>query len=174
MKLKVCYYGNPILRKKTEVITEITPEICQLAQEMMGSLDELNAIGLAANQVGSSHRLFVLRRYIHLPEGKWTVSEPYAYLNPKILDHSKETWIDEEGCISIPKIKLPVERPLKIKVESMRLDGSTVVEELEGINARVVLHENDHLNGVLYIDRVEEKYLKSVESQLREIKKNLA
>lgn len=174
MKLKICYYGNPILRKKTETIQEITPEICALAQEMMGSLDELNAIGLAANQVGHFLRLFVLRRYIHLPDGKWAVSEPYAYLNPKILEHSKETWVDEEGCISIPKVKLPVERPLKIKVESMRLDGSTVVEELEGINARVVLHENDHLNGVLYIDRVEEKYLKPAQPRLREIKKTLA
>ncbi len=171
MKLKICYYGNPILRKKTEKVTEVTDEIRELATEMIEALDYFKGIGLAANQVGSLHRFFVLRRYIHLPDGTWSVSEPYVYINPKILEHSKETWVDEEGCLSIPKLRLPVERPLKIKVESMRLDGSMVIEEVEGLNARVILHENDHLNGVLYIDRVEEKHLKPVEKQLREIKK---
>ncbi len=87
------------------------------------------------------------------------------------LEHSKETWVEEEACMSIPKLHLPVERPLRIKVESTKLDGSRIVEELEGINARVVMHENDHINGVLFIDRVEDKYLKPAEAKLREIKK---
>ena len=73
--------------------------------------------------------------------------------------------------MSLPKLHLPVERPLRIKVESTKLDGSRIVEELEGINARVVMHENDHINGVLFIDRVEDKYLKAAEAKLREIKK---
>jgi len=171
MKLTFCYYGNPILRKKGEPVTEITEEIKELAHAMIDYFDHHNGIGMAAQQVGKALRLFVLRRYIHLPDGKWTVSEPHVYINPKILEVSKETWVEEEGCMSIPKLKLPVERPLSIKIESTKLDGSRIVEELEGINARVVLHENDHINGVLYIDRVEEKYLKPVQAQLREIKK---
>ena len=172
MKLKLCYYGNPILRKKGEPIQEVTDEVRQLAQDMIQLMDTSNGIGLAAPQVGYSIRLFVLRRYLHDERGNWSVSEPVVYINPKITWHSKETWVSEEGCLSIPKLNLPVERPLKIKVESTRLDGSPVEEELEGINARVVLHENDHINGVLYIDRVEKKYLKEVDSQLRKIKKD--
>lgn len=171
MKLTFCYYGNPILRKKGELIKEITDEIKELVAAMVDYFDNNNGIGMSAQQIGKALRLFVLRRYVHLPDGKWTVSEPHVYINPKILEVSKETWIEEEGCMSIPKLHLPVERPLRIKIESTKLDGSRIVEELEGINARVVLHENDHINGVLYIDRVEDKYLKSVEAKLREIKK---
>jgi peptide deformylase len=171
MKLTFCYYGNPILRKKGEPVKEITDEIKELVAAMVDYFDHHDGIGMSAQQVGLALRLFVLRRYIHLPDGKWTVSEPYVYINPKILEVSKETWVEEEGCMSIPKIRLPVKRPLKIKVESTNLDGSRIVEELEGINARVVLHENDHINGMLYIDRVEDEYLKPVEGKLREIKK---
>jgi peptide deformylase len=171
MKLTFCYYGNPILRKKGEPVTEITDEIKELVAAMIDYFDNNNGIGLSAQQVGKTLRLFVLRRYVHLPDGKWTVSEPHVYINPKILERSKETWIEEEACMSIPKLHLPVERPLRIKVESTKLDGSRIVEELEGINARVVMHENDHINGVLFIDRVEDKYLKPVEGKLREIKK---
>lgn len=171
MKLTFCYYGNPILRKKGEPVTEITDEIKELVLAMIDYFDNNNGIGLSAQQVGKTLRLFVLRRYVHLPDGKWTVSEPHVYINPKILERSKETWVEEEACMSIPKLHLPVERPLRIKVESTKLDGSRIVEELEGINARVVMHENDHINGVLFIDRVEDKYLKPVEAKLREIKK---
>ncbi len=171
MKLTFCYYGNPILRKRGEPVKEITDEIRELIVAMVDYFDNNNGIGMSAQQVGKALRLFVLRRYIHLPDGKWTVSEPHAYINPKILEVSDETWVQEEACMSLPKLYLPVERPLKIKVESTKLDGSRIIEELEGLNARVVLHENDHINGVLFIDRVEDKYLKAVEGRLREIKK---
>jgi peptide deformylase len=170
VKLTFCYYGNPILRKKGEPVTEITEEIKQLAHAMVDYFDNNNGIGMAAQQVGKALKLFVVRRYIHLPDGKWTVSEPHVYINPKILEVSKETWVEDEACMSIPKLHLPVERPLRIKIESTKLDGSRIKEELEGINARVVMHENDHINGVLFIDRVEQKYLKAAEAKLREIK----
>jgi peptide deformylase len=171
VKLQICYYGNPILRKKSEPITEITDEIRQLAADMVDTFDNNDGIGLSAIQVGKPIRMFVLRRYIHQPDDKWTVSEPIVYINPKILERSDETWMNEEGCLSVPKIYLPVERPLRVKVESTKLDGTKVIEEFEGINARVILHENDHINGVLFIDRVDDKYLKPVEGKLREMKK---
>lgn len=171
MKLTVRLYGDPILRKKGETVHEITDEIRTLVQDMVETMDVDNGIGLAACQVGHAIRLFVLRRYIDMPDGKWTVSDPIVYINSKILSVSRETWVQDEGCLSIPKLQLPVERPYKIKVESTRLDGTHVVEELEGINARVILHENDHTNGVLHIDRVKDRYLKEVEDKLRAIKK---
>jgi peptide deformylase len=112
-------------------VTEITDEIKELVTAMIDYFDNNNGIGLSAQQVGKALRLFVLRRYIHLPDGKWTVSEPHVYINPKILERSKETWVEEEACMSIPKLHLPVERPLRIKVESTKLDGSRIIEELE-------------------------------------------
>jgi peptide deformylase len=127
VKITLCYYGNPILRKKGEPIAEITDEIRELAAAMTDYADNNNGIGLSGCQVGRAIRLFVLRRYVHLPDGKWTVTEPIAYINPKILEHSQETWVQEEGCLSIPKLYLPVERPLKIKVESTKIDGTVVV-----------------------------------------------
>jgi peptide deformylase len=173
VKLPILLYGHPILRKKGEKITEITDEIRQLVSDMIETMDEGGrGIGLAAQQVGRALKLFVLRRYVDGPDGKWTVSDPIVYINPKILAVSKETGIVEEGCLSIPNVLLPVERPVKIKIESTRLDGSKVVEEVEGMNARVILHENDHINGVLFIDRVEEKYVREVEGILRAIKKS--
>lgn len=171
MKLQVRIYGDPILRKKGEAVTEITDEIRQLAQDMVETMDENSGIGIAAQQVGRAIKLFVLRRYIDGPDGRWSMSEPIVYINPKIIGYSKETWVSDEGCLSIPKINLPVKRPVKIKVEYTRLDGAHVVEEIEGMNARVILHENDHINGVLFIDRVEEKYLRDVQEKLRAIKK---
>ena len=171
MKLPLAYYGNPLLRKKCLPIKEITQEICRLADDMIETMDQSNGIGLAASQVGHLIRLFVLRKYHHLPSGEWTVSVPIVYINPKILEHSKETWSTEEGCLSIPKVYLPVDRPLKIKVEAQDREGNTFIEELEGMNARVVLHENDHLNGVLFIDRVDKELVESAMHQLRAIKK---
>jgi peptide deformylase len=171
VKLTVCLYGNPILRKKGERVNEITDELRQLVSDMVETMDKGNGIGLAAHQIGKAVRLFVLRRYIDGPDGKWTVSDPIVYINPKVLAVSEETWVTEEGCLSIPKINLPVKRPIKIKVESTRLDGSHVVEEIDGMNARVILHENDHINGVLFIDRVEDKFLSDVADKLRAIKK---
>jgi len=171
VNLPLFYYGHPILRKKCEPILEITDEIRQLAANMNETVDRRNAVGFAAPQVGKSIRMFVLRRYIFLPDGRWTVSEPYVYINPKILEVSEETWVDEEGCMSIPGLRVPVERPLRIKVEGTDLDGNTFVHELEGLNARVVLHENDHLNGVLSIDRTDPKTRQAIEPKLRAIKK---
>ncbi len=172
MKLPITIYGQPVLRKKCASVEVITEEIYALVHSMIETMDEgRRGIGLAAPQVGKSLKIFVLRRYIIQPDGKWDVSEPFVYINPKIVWHSDKTWVDEEGCLSIPKIRLPVERPWAIRVEGMDLEGNTFTHELEGLNARVVLHENDHINGVLFIDRVEPRYLKEVSSDLQKMKK---
>jgi peptide deformylase len=172
MKRPLTYFGDPLLRQKGEPIATITEEIKQLALDMIETMDAHNGIGLAAPQVGQALRLFVLRRYIHQPDDSWSLStDVKVYINPKILDHSKETDVQEEGCLSIPGLRLQVARPLRIKIEATDLEGKTFVEEIEGYNARVIFHENDHINGVLFIDRVSDEDRKSVEAQLREIKK---
>lgn len=171
MILPVFYYGHPILRTKCTPIEEITDEIRKFAADMIETADKKNAVGFAAPQLGKTIRMFVLRRYIFLPDGRWSFSDPYVYINPQILEVSEETWIDEEGCMSVPGLRVPVERPLRVKIEATDLEGNRFVHELEGLNARVVLHENDHINGVLQIDRAEPKIRKELEPKLRAIKK---
>lgn len=173
MKLPIMYYGNPVLRKNCAHVDEITDEIRTLVVDMIETFDHLNGIGIAAPQVGRSISLFVLRHYIisDKKDAAWDVTEPFVYINPKILEYSEETWIEEEGCLSIPGLRLPVKRPLRVKVEATDLKGNRFIQELEGYNARSVMHENDHIHGVLYIDRVEERFKKPVEGLLRDLKK---
>lgn len=171
MNLQLRYYGDPILRKRSDPIETITDEIKQLAYAMIEYADTHNGIGLSACQIGHTIRMFVLRSYIETPDGKWTVSAPRVFINPKIISYSDELVADDEGCMSIPGLRVEVVRPLKVVVEATDLDGKTFVEESEGYNARIRMHENDHLNGVLSIDRASPKIRKKIEPQLREIKK---
>ena len=171
MPHRLRFYGDPILREKSAPIDEITDEIKKLAYEMIEFGDSHNGISLSAVQFGVPIRMFVLRNYIIMPDGTWTASAPQVFINPKILSVSKETEGDDEGCMSIPGIRVEVERPIKVKIEATDLAGETFVEELEGLNARVRLHENDHLNGVLSIDRATPREKKRLELQLRELKK---
>jgi peptide deformylase len=171
MLLKIYYYGHPILRKHCKPVKEITDEIRKLAHDMIETMDKNNGIGLAAPQVGHSIRMFVLRNYIFAEEGHWTLSEPKVYINPKLRNPSDHFISDTEGCLSLPGLRLHVNRPDKITVEAMDLDGKTFVEELEGYNARVRMHENDHINGVLFVDRIEANVRKKIDPILKEIKK---
>jgi len=171
MLLPIYYYGHPVLRSHCEPIAEITDEIRKLAQDMVETMDTGNGIGLAAPQVGKAIRLFVLRNYIEDPEGKTTISDPQVFINPKILEYSEELLTDTEGCLSLPGIRLEIMRPAKIKIEATDLSGNIFVEEVLGYNARVRMHENDHINGVLFIDRVDHATRKKIDPILREIKK---
>lgn len=171
MLLKIYYYGHPVLRKRCEPVEKITDEIRQLAQNMIETMDNNNGIGLAAPQVGHSIRMFVLRNYIFTEDGRWTMSEPIVFINPKLSEPGKHHVVDTEGCLSVPGLRLHVERPDRITIEAMDLDGNIFVEHLEGYNARVRMHENDHINGVLFTDRVDVNTRKKIEPILREIKK---
>ena len=166
------YFGDPVLREQSKPIEEITDEIKELAHFMIEYADQNNGIGLSAVQVGVPIRLFVLRDYVVLPDGKWSASAPKVFINPKIVWKSKETETDDEACMSVPGLLVgPIERPKKVRVEATDLEGNMFVEEREGLNARVSFHENDHLNGVLQIDRLPPRVRKKIESDLQDIKK---
>lgn len=175
--LQIRYFGDPVLRENSAPIVEITEEVKKLAHDMIQTFDNNSGIGLSACQVGVPIRMFVARSYIGLPDGTWTATAPIVFINPKILSVSKETESDSEGCLSIPGIREWVERPIKVTIEATDLNGKRFVEvfegrdEIERLNARVRLHENDHLNGVLFIDRLPPKVRKRIETKLREIKK---
>ncbi|MES2121399.1 MAG: peptide deformylase [Chlamydiota bacterium] len=171
MLLKIYYYDHPVLRKRCAPIKEITPEIRKLALDMIDTMDKYDGAGIAAPQVGHSIRMFVLKDYISTDEGHWTLGKPRVYINPKLHTPEGDLIEDTEGCLSFPGVRIDIARPDKITVEATDLDGNTFVEVVEGYNARVRMHENDHINGVLFIDRLTPKERKSLDPILRSIKK---
>ncbi len=174
MLLKIYHYAHPILRKRCEPITEITEEIRQLAKDMIETMDKNDGAGLAAPQIGRAIRMFILREYIPAEEGRWTLSEPKVYINPKLSEPSESIVTDTEGCLSLPGLRLEIDRPDRITVEAMDLEGNWFTEVVEGYNARVRMHENDHINGVLFIDRVSTHTRNKIDPILREMKKKYA
>lgn len=133
---------NPMLRAKTKKIPSVTKEIKTLARNMMETMVEANGIGLAAPQIGQSIRLCVAP-----VSGKME-----ALINPEITWKSEEIAVDEEGCLSLPQIFLPITRSTDIIVKFTDDKGQAQERKLKGLEARVVQHEVDHLDGVLIVD----------------------
>lgn len=171
MKLPLAYYGDPILRKKCEPIGEITDEIRQLVSDMVETMEANNGIGLAAPQVSRLLRLFIMCIPSEDEEGNTVPGVLRVFINPEIVEYSDEESACSEGCLSIPKLYGEVSRPHRVRVRAMDLEGNIFEDEFEALDSHCVLHENDHINGVLFIDRIHGKERKEMEGKLREIKK---
>ncbi len=135
---------EPILRQQAREITKVTKKIRYLAEDMIRIMKKANGIGLAAPQVGVSERLIVIA-----PHG----TKPMPLINPVVVSATGEM-TGEEGCLSIPGLYGDVVRPSAVEVEAYDLKGRPIAFEMEGMAARVVQHEIDHLNGILFIDKV--------------------
>ena len=139
--------------KKVDIEKENKKEMRDLIKEMRKTMYEANGIGLSANQVGLNKKIFIAQ--IIDNEG---MSKFYTIVNPEIAQASKETSILEEGCLSIPQIFGPVERPEKIVLKGKTIEGKNLKIKAWGILARVFQHETDHLNGILFTDKAKEVY----------------
>jgi peptide deformylase len=171
--LPLSYYGDPILRKKAEPISEITPAILQLVEEMIETMDACDGLGLAAPQVHYCLQLFVIRTPEESASGEIALGDPVVFINPKITSFSEDHWDVSEGCLSIPSIHADVSRPKKIVVEYTNLEGKKIQEECSGWKARVILHEYDHLQGVLFIDRLAKKEREKLEPSLQKLQSRI-
>jgi len=140
------YVGDPILRKTSKKVTEINERIKILLEDMVETMYEYEGVGLAAPQVG------VLRRVVVIDIGEG----PIKLINPKIIEKEGEV-IDAEGCLSIPNRVGTVKRPEKVKVEYLDENGEKKVIEGTGLLAKALCHEIDHLDGVLFIDKMIEE-----------------
>lgn len=151
--------GDPVLRTPCEPITEIDDRVRSLVRDLLDTVDADGRAGLSANQIGVSLRAF-----------SWNIDENTGYvLNPVVVDISEEFQeLGEEGCLSIPDLWYPCERPAYAKCEGTDLDGNIVVVEGEGIWARLVQHETDHLDGKLFIDRLKRDVRKRAMKEMRE------
>lgn len=171
MILELAYYGEAVLRKKAAPVEEINDDIKKLVDDMIETMHAKNGIGLAAPQVSRSLTIFITQIPVLGPEKTMLPGTIRVFINPKILSVSENTCIFEEGCLSIPKIYEDVERPIEVTVEAQDIDGSIFTETFNGYQARAILHENDHINGVLFIDRIRGKKRQDLEPFLRDIKK---
>lgn len=171
MLLTIRYFGDPVLRKVCFPVEKITSEIRLLVSNMIETMDSLNGVGLAANQVGELYKIFVIRPEIKSPNGDFILGPPEVYINPVISSPSEETEVMTEGCLSFPGLHLDVSRPVSIYIEAMDLDGKIFSSTVSGFKARELMHENDHINGRFFIDRISPALKKEIEPALRDIKK---
>ncbi|HEU0300028.1 MAG TPA: peptide deformylase [Longimicrobium sp.] len=145
--LKIETLGAEVLRRKAEAVPEPGPELDRLVADMFQTMYDANGIGLAAPQVGLSQRLIVV-------DVKEEGAEPMALLNPAVAQAGSATEKYEEGCLSIPGVAAMVERPATCVVEALDARGQPVRIEAQGMLARCLQHEIDHLDGILFIDRL--------------------
>jgi peptide deformylase len=181
---RVHTYGSPILNKKAEPIKTVNEEIRTVAAEMIEVMHRFDGIGLAGPQAGIGLRIVALGvpvknheddkiEHILSPgEAMMLPKMPFVIINPEITWRSDETEIKEEGCLSLPGIYGDVERPKLISFTAETLDGETVSCECDGLLARCIQHELDHLNGKLFVDRMEEEDFGAIKAKLTRLKKN--
>ena len=162
-ELRVIKYGNPILRMKAKKIENIDNDIKQLANDMIEIMRETEGIGLAAPQVAQSLSLLVVDKSLLEENG-----EPTAYINPDILETEGESTL-EEGCLSIPGIRENVKRPEIISLRYQNISGEMFEKRIDELLARVLQHEIDHLNGILFVDRISSLKRMMLNKKLKEI-----
>jgi peptide deformylase len=172
MKIDLAYIGHALLRKKTLPVTSFGQQLLDLVQNLKDTVTSYNGLGLAAPQVGIPLAVLVTCFPEPDPSGKIKPGTPKIFINPKISEPSPETWVEEEGCLSIPKIYGHVRRPVSITATYQDEKGEMHTERLSGWPAKILLHENDHLNGVLFIDRLENREKKELVHDLEVLKKH--
>lgn len=169
--MRIINYPHPTLRRISKPLKRVDAELHKLVREMFDLMyaDEHRGIGLAANQVDLPYRLFV----VNLSADPALKDQEQVFINPK-LSHPKGTAEAEEGCLSLPGLYAQVRRPEKIRINAYNLAGQEVTYDLDDLFARVVQHENDHLDGVLFIDRLSEMTRRDVQEALDEFEELFA
>lgn len=181
MVLEIKQYGDPVLRKKCRKVTEVTDEIRKLSEDMIETMNDADGVGLAAPQIGIDIRLAV----VDIPEEEESVTYfkvdgkvaslkelmPLVFINPQ-LEFGDEKEAGREGCLSIQGILSEVKRPIDIIATLELLDGRVIKVEADGLLSRAIQHETDHLNGVLFTDRVPPATKLSLKRRLKRLQAN--
>ena len=154
---RIRQYGDPALRMKAREVASFDEDLERLAERMTTLMHDANGVGLAATQIGVLQRVFVFT-----DEG-----EDRVLVNPVLTATSKETEVDDEGCLSLRDVLVPVERPRSVTIEGTGLTGEPLSYDLEPPSSRIVQHELDHLDGVLVIDRTDPESRRAALSKLR-------
>ena len=157
---QVVKFGDPVLKSKASPVTEFGPELRAEVERMIAIMRDGLGVGLAATQLGALRRLLVFQAG---PD-----NEPTALVNPEIEWMSEEAAVAEEGCLSLPRVSMDVERPLHVTVRGRDVEGEPIEIDASGLEARVLQHEIDHLDGILILDRTTREQRKGALRALRE------
>lgn len=163
----VVVWPDERLRQPSVAITAIDASVRALYQDLVDSMYAENGLGIAALQLGDARRMFIVEPKL---AGRDETEPPVAFLNPEILETSDEQQDSEEGCLSFPDIYIKVKRPLRCKVRAMGLDGQLFEITGEGLLARCLLHEHDHLTGKLLVDFVGPLKRQMIKKKLLKVK----
>lgn len=158
MILDITKLGEEILRKKADPVPEVTDEIRKLADDMFETMIAADGVGLAGPQVGKNLRMFVLIADDDVRR---------VFINPQIIKTSEEVCDYDEGCLSIPQVYETITRPAKVTVQALNEKGRPFTLEADGFLARIIQHEYDHLDGILYIDRGDKDFAEKTEAQFK-------
>ena len=174
MTLPIYVYGWPFLRKKSENITSEYPDLQQLIADMFETMYQADGCGLAAPQIGKNIRLIVIDGALLADEKNpddMLRTFKKILINPEMIERTGEEWNDSEGCLTFPKIRESVKRPSKIKITYWDENFVQHTEEYDGMAARIIQHEYDHIEGVFFIDRISPLRRKLITAKLIAIAK---
>lgn len=171
MILPIYAYGHPVLKRVAEPITEDYEDLEELIENMWDTMYHASGVGLAAPQIGRSIRLFVVDTQQLQEEGEGDKGIKRVFINPEKIEESGEEFSYEEGCLSIPDIRADVDRKETLKLTYFNEEFEKVTEEFEGMEARVIQHEYDHLEGILFVEKISPLKRNIIRRKLDKIRK---
>ncbi len=171
MVLPIYAYGHPVLKKRGTEIKRDYPNLKELISNMWETMYHARGVGLAAPQIGLSLRIFLVDTVQIQKEGEEHHGIKKAMINPEIIEEYNDKWAYEEGCLSIPNINGDVERHSTIKIKYFDEDFNEFTEEFDGMDARVIQHEYDHIEGELFIDKLNPLKKRLIKRKLDNIRK---
>ncbi|RZT00353.1 peptide deformylase [Aquimarina brevivitae] len=178
MILPIVAYGDPVLKKKAKDISADYPKLDELIENMFETMYNAHGVGLAAPQIGLSKRLFVIDAEpfaddedLNPVEAEKLKGLKKVFINPQIIEETGEEWAFCEGCLSIPDIREDVFRQEKIKIKYVDQDFKERTEEYDGLAARVIQHEYDHIEGILFTDKLSSLKKRLIKGKLTNISK---
>ena len=185
MILRVSKYGEPILRQKGQSVSNFDDSLQAFVKDLFETMYAADGIGLAAQQVGHAKQIFVMDLtppkgqqidFSYQYDGNKTIPlelfMPLAVINPKITISDPSSEVYEEGCLSFPGVNGNVERPKAVRCDFQDTQGNTHRLEADGLLGRCMLHEMDHLNGVLFIDKMEKRHLQKNDTRIKKLKRS--
>lgn len=165
--INILKYGNPLLHKPSEEVKNFNSEIENIVNDMFDTIVKFDGLGLAAVQIGK------LQRIIVIDTTRYENGKRLVIINPRIISKSLITETDNEGCLSLPGLYADIERPKRIEVEGRTINGELIKIKANNLLARVIQHEIDHIDGMLFINRVDKKKKKELEKEWKKLKKGI-
>lgn len=171
MILPIYAYGQTVLKKEAEPIDPDYPDLEELIENMWETMYQAQGVGLAAPQIGRSIRLFVVDTIQLMEEGKEEEGIKQVFINAEKIEEAGDLWTYEEGCLSIPEVRGDVDRPPQLRLRYQDENFDTHEKVFTGMNARVIQHEYDHIDGILFVEHLKPIKRRLVKRKLENIRK---